>query len=100
MSFTCPVCHRVSHHPEDRANLYCGACHQFFDRTCGCVCELWGHDPDRCELFATGTLLAHAGTALIRLPTCLGCATEMSKIHGPITDETLLARLGYRQIHE
>ena len=30
-SFTCPQCGRVSHHPQDVANRYCGACHQFFE---------------------------------------------------------------------
>lgn len=29
MSFTCPRCHRVSHHPMDEENGYCGACHAF-----------------------------------------------------------------------
>jgi hypothetical protein len=28
-SFTCPVCGRTSYHPEDAANGYCGACHEF-----------------------------------------------------------------------
>jgi hypothetical protein len=28
-SFTCPVCGRVSHHPEDVRHGYCGACHAF-----------------------------------------------------------------------
>jgi hypothetical protein len=30
--FECPACHRVSHHPQDAAQLYCGACHRFFPR--------------------------------------------------------------------
>jgi hypothetical protein len=25
----CPACHRVSHHPEDVRQGYCGACHAF-----------------------------------------------------------------------
>lgn len=25
--FTCPVCGAVSHHPQDGAEGYCGACH-------------------------------------------------------------------------
>ncbi len=29
MSFTCPKCGRTSHHPEDAAQGYCGACHEW-----------------------------------------------------------------------
>lgn len=29
MAFTCPVCHRTSYHPQDEAEGYCGACHDF-----------------------------------------------------------------------
>jgi hypothetical protein len=25
-AFTCPICRRVSHHPRDRAERYCGVC--------------------------------------------------------------------------
>ncbi len=28
--FVCPECGRVSAHPEDLRNCYCGACHRFF----------------------------------------------------------------------
>jgi hypothetical protein len=28
-SFTCPRCSRTSHHPEDAAHGYCGACHAY-----------------------------------------------------------------------
>lgn len=28
-SFTCPVCSRVSYHPRDVEEGYCGACHAF-----------------------------------------------------------------------
>lgn len=28
-SFTCPVCLRISYHPEDARHGYCGACHDF-----------------------------------------------------------------------
>jgi hypothetical protein len=28
-SITCPICSRTSHHPEDVAQGYCGACHAF-----------------------------------------------------------------------
>jgi hypothetical protein len=28
-SYTCPRCGRVSYHPRDIAEKYCGACHQF-----------------------------------------------------------------------
>jgi hypothetical protein len=28
-SITCPVCGRVSHHPKDIAEGYCGACHDW-----------------------------------------------------------------------
>ena len=28
-TYVCPRCGRVSHHPQDLANKYCGACHQF-----------------------------------------------------------------------
>lgn len=28
-SFTCPRCRRTSWHPDDVANGYCGACHEF-----------------------------------------------------------------------
>lgn len=28
--FMCPECFRVSHHPEDLHNNYCGACHKFY----------------------------------------------------------------------
>ena len=28
-SFTCPLCGRVSHHPDDVSHGYCGACHEF-----------------------------------------------------------------------
>lgn len=27
--FTCPSCGATSHHPEDLANRYCGACREF-----------------------------------------------------------------------
>jgi hypothetical protein len=27
--FTCPQCHRTSHHPEDARHGYCGNCHEF-----------------------------------------------------------------------
>jgi hypothetical protein len=27
----CPICHAVSHNPNDAANHYCGRCHVFFD---------------------------------------------------------------------
>lgn len=30
-SITCPVCKRISHHPEDVRRRYCGACHAFHD---------------------------------------------------------------------
>lgn len=29
VSYTCPRCLAVSHHPDDVANGYCGACHDF-----------------------------------------------------------------------
>jgi len=29
VSFTCPRCGRISHHPADEAEQYCGACHDF-----------------------------------------------------------------------
>ena len=29
MSFTCPVCYRVSFHPDDKRHGYCGFCHAF-----------------------------------------------------------------------
>lgn len=29
LPFTCPVCRRTSHHPEDAKNGYCGNCHAF-----------------------------------------------------------------------
>jgi len=32
MSFTCPGCGAVSHHPDDVTNRYCGRCHQFWNR--------------------------------------------------------------------
>lgn len=28
-AFVCPVCHKVSHHPDDVAEGYCGNCHSF-----------------------------------------------------------------------
>ena len=28
-SYTCPLCGRTSYNPNDLANQYCGACHQF-----------------------------------------------------------------------
>jgi hypothetical protein len=31
MSFTCPICGRVSYHPSDEKYRYCGACHLFVD---------------------------------------------------------------------
>lgn len=33
MAFTCPDCERVSHHPEDEKNAYCGHCKKFFRDT-------------------------------------------------------------------
>jgi hypothetical protein len=30
--YTCPYCGMVSHNPNDEANRYCGACHQFAER--------------------------------------------------------------------
>lgn len=29
MAFTCPVCQRTSHHPDDERHGYCGACNDF-----------------------------------------------------------------------
>jgi hypothetical protein len=29
MSFTCPRCGAVSHHPQDERHGYCGRCHDF-----------------------------------------------------------------------
>jgi hypothetical protein len=29
MSFTCPRCHKTSHHPEDERHGYCANCHDF-----------------------------------------------------------------------
>lgn len=34
MSYTCPVCSRTSHHPEDEEHGYCGACHAYTRNTC------------------------------------------------------------------
>lgn len=33
LPFTCPVCRRTSHHPEDAKNGYCGNCHAFTGHT-------------------------------------------------------------------
>jgi hypothetical protein len=30
--FWCPGCKRVSYHPNDRAQRYCGNCHKFYER--------------------------------------------------------------------
>lgn len=30
MSFECPLCKRISHHPKDEKNRYCSACQRFF----------------------------------------------------------------------
>lgn len=32
-TFTCPLCGRTSHHPDDVRYSYCGACHEFTDTT-------------------------------------------------------------------
>lgn len=54
MSFTCPNCGAISHHPEDERNGYCGRCHEYTAlkagdvlrvRRCGsedewCVCSV------------------------------------------------------------
>jgi hypothetical protein len=29
LPFTCPRCHRTSHHPDDKRYGYCGACHAY-----------------------------------------------------------------------
>jgi hypothetical protein len=29
MSFECPKCHKISHHPDDERHGYCGNCHEF-----------------------------------------------------------------------
>jgi hypothetical protein len=29
LSFTCPVCRRTSHNPNDESAGYCGYCHDF-----------------------------------------------------------------------
>lgn len=31
MSFKCPICARVSHHPKDEEHQYCGACNIYFE---------------------------------------------------------------------
>lgn len=31
MSITCPICKRVSYHPLDISERYCGACEKFHD---------------------------------------------------------------------
>jgi len=30
-SIECPTCHRVSYHPQDIENRYCGWCHAFHE---------------------------------------------------------------------
>jgi endogenous inhibitor of DNA gyrase (YacG/DUF329 family) len=32
MSFTCPRCGAVSHHPKDKEHGYCARCHDFTGR--------------------------------------------------------------------
>lgn len=35
MSFTCPVCFKTSHNPNDERERYCGNCHAFTSREIG-----------------------------------------------------------------
>lgn len=32
LTYTCPVCKRVSYHPKDIQYKYCGNCHKFEDQ--------------------------------------------------------------------
>jgi hypothetical protein len=48
--FTCPRCGRTSHHPQDIAEGYCGACHD------------WTRDPLVCS--ACGTVACWQGVLM------------------------------------
>jgi hypothetical protein len=37
--YTCPICNRTSHHPDDMREGYCGACHTW-TRGCRCTWQL------------------------------------------------------------
>lgn len=52
-SFTCPRCHRTSHHPDDAKHGYCGACHEFTGPQTAGMLQVWdrtvaGHCPMGC----------------------------------------------------
>jgi hypothetical protein len=43
--YVCPRCGRTSHHPEDAAQRYCGACHRFEDDELHAAIESKRGDP-------------------------------------------------------
>ena len=61
MSFECPKCHAVSHHPEDERHGYCGNCHEFT-----------GHlvdKPTGINLIVSGIVAARNGIPYVQIAT-------------------------------
>lgn len=87
MSYTCPRC-MTSHHPNDEAEGYCGACHEFtagtvFDRAFGAIAvdpPLSGHGFD-------GGLNGEVGTLRRFMPAAYGGFGRVR----PTGEETRLA---------
>lgn len=87
-SFTCPVCGATSYNPNDVANGYCGACHDF---TGTCRYFLL------CEKAAEGYVEV---PVLGKVPTCRRCArhigAELVTVtrceHGTVQSETVRCR--------
>lgn len=69
-TFTCPVCLMTSHHPDDAAHGYCGACRAFTGRRC--------RHCGRYRLMPHGPVQQPAGR--LRFPwrrwRCSGCFSE------------------------
>lgn len=61
MSFECPKCSRVSHHPEDEKHGYCGNCHEFTGHL--------GDNPTGINLIVTGIVAARNGIPYVQIAT-------------------------------
>lgn len=61
MSFECPRCNRVSHHPEDERHGYCGNCHDFTGKPADA--------PTGINIIVNGIVAARNGQPYVQLMT-------------------------------
>jgi hypothetical protein len=62
MSFECPKCHRVSHHPYDERHGYCGNCHEFTGSPVGNL-----PNAGDTHIFVDGIVAARNGEPYVRV---------------------------------